>query len=129
MVWGPITVWLIGLTGVDLMLGLRFMPLGRIGFGVRQALASIRTSKGEGDGSASEGLTTAPAATIGSGNVAGVAGAIATGGVIWTIADFLNGQMAIPNLISVPLLSGTVFRLSPYRYNRKGALLQSESGI
>ncbi len=68
------------------MVGLGFMPLRRIGFGFRQALGSIRGSKGEGDVSAFEGLTTALAATIGTGNVAGVAGAIATGGpgaVFW----------------------------------------------
>jgi AGCS family alanine or glycine:cation symporter len=68
------------------MVGLGFMPLRRIGFGFRQALGSIRSSKGEGDVSAFAGLTTALAATIGTGNVAGVAGAIATGGpgaVFW----------------------------------------------
>jgi alanine or glycine:cation symporter, AGCS family len=68
------------------MVGLGFMPLRRIGFGFRQAIGSIRSSKGEGDVSAFEGLTTALAATIGTGNVAGVAGAIATGGpgaVFW----------------------------------------------
>jgi AGCS family alanine or glycine:cation symporter len=62
------------------------MPLRRIGFGFRQALGSIRSSNGEGDVTAFEGLTTALAATIGTGNVAGVAGAIATGGpgaVFW----------------------------------------------
>jgi AGCS family alanine or glycine:cation symporter len=37
---------------------------------------------------------------------------VATGGVIWTIADILNGLMAIPNLIGLLLLSGTVFRLT-----------------
>ena len=86
VVWGPITLWLIGLTGFYLMVGLGFMPLRRIGFGFRQALGSIRSSKGEGDVTAFEGLTTALAATIGTGNVAGVAGAIATGGpgaVFW----------------------------------------------
>jgi AGCS family alanine or glycine:cation symporter len=86
VVWGPITLWLIGLTGLYLMVGLRFMPLRRIGFGFRQALGSIRSSRGEGDVTAFEGLTTALAATIGTGNVAGVAGAIATGGpgaVFW----------------------------------------------
>jgi AGCS family alanine or glycine:cation symporter len=41
-----------------------------------------------------------------------VIGAVATGGVIWTIADILNGLMAIPNLIGLLLLSGTVFRLT-----------------
>jgi len=72
VVWGPITLWLIGLTGLYLMVGLGFMPLRRIGFCFRQALGSIRSSKGEGDVTAFEGLTTALAATIGTGNVAGV---------------------------------------------------------
>jgi len=86
VVWGPVTLWLLGLTGLYLMVGLRFMPLRRIGFGIRQAAASIRSSQGEGDVSAFGSLTTALAATIGTGNVAGVAGAITLGGpgaVFW----------------------------------------------
>ena len=86
VVWGPITLWLIGLTGLYLMVGLRFMPLRRIGFAVRQTILSIRNGGGEGDVSAFESLMTALAATIGTGNVAGVAGAIGVGGpgaVFW----------------------------------------------
>ncbi|MDA0216485.1 MAG: alanine:cation symporter family protein, partial [Cyanobacteria bacterium] len=41
-----------------------------------------------------------------------VIGAVAAGGVIWTIADILNGLMVIPNLIGLLLLSGTVFKLT-----------------
>ena len=85
-VWGPFTLWLIGLTGLYLMLGLKFQPLLRIGFGFREAISSIRSSSGDGDVSAFKSLTTALAATIGTGNVAGVAGAIAVGGpgaVFW----------------------------------------------
>ncbi|HGY5555174.1 MAG TPA: alanine:cation symporter family protein, partial [Prochlorococcus sp.] len=38
-------------------------------------------------------------------------------GVVWGIADTLNGLMAIPNLIALLLLSGTVFTLSRnYRF-------------
>ena len=90
-VWGPFTLWLIGLTGLYLMLGLKFQPLIRIGFGFREAIASIRSSSGDGDVSAFKSLTTALAATIGTGNVAGVAGAIAVGGPgavfwMWVIA-------------------------------------------
>ena len=33
-------------------------------------------------------------------------------GVIWAVADTLNGLMALPNLLALLLLSGTVFRLS-----------------
>ena len=68
------------------MLGLKFQPLLRIGFGFREAITSIRSSGGEGNVSAFKSLTTALAATIGTGNVAGVAGAIAVGGpgaVFW----------------------------------------------
>lgn len=85
-VWGPFTLWLIGLTGLYLMVGLKFQPLLKIGFGFRAAISSIRDNSGEGDVSAFKSLTTALAATIGTGNVAGVAGAIAVGGpgaVFW----------------------------------------------
>ena len=91
LVWGPLTLWLLGLTGLYLMVGLRFMPLRQLGYGFRQAIDSIRNSQGEGDVSAFASLSTALAATIGTGNVAGVAGAISLGGPgaifwMWLIA-------------------------------------------
>jgi AGCS family alanine or glycine:cation symporter len=90
-VWGPPTLWLIGLTGLYLMVGLRFMPLRRIGYAMRQTLNSLKNPGGEGDVSAFASLMTALAATIGTGNVAGVAGAIGVGGPgavfwMWVIA-------------------------------------------
>jgi AGCS family alanine or glycine:cation symporter len=42
-------------------------------------------------------------------------------GVVWGLADTLNGLMALPNLIALLLLSGTVFRLTrDYRFNQAG---------
>ena len=39
-------------------------------------------------------------------------------GVVWGVADTLNGLMAIPNLIALLLLSGTVFKLTRnYRFS------------
>lgn len=39
-------------------------------------------------------------------------------GVVWGVADTLNGLMAIPNLIALLLLSGTVFKLTrSYRFS------------
>ena len=39
-------------------------------------------------------------------------------GVVWGVADTLNGLMAIPNLIGLLLLSGTVFKLTrSYRFS------------
>ena len=41
-----------------------------------------------------------------------------TSGAIWGVADTLNGLMALPNLIALLLLSGTVFRLTrDYRFD------------
>ena len=40
-------------------------------------------------------------------------------GVVWSIADTLNGLMALPNLVALMLLSGTVIKLtSNYRFDR-----------
>jgi len=92
LVWGWPTVSLIALTGVALMLGLRFMPLLRLSYGMRMLLQPVdRTS--EGEISPFQALMTSLSATIGTGNIAGVAGAIAVGGPgavfwMWIIAIF-----------------------------------------
>jgi AGCS family alanine or glycine:cation symporter len=50
-----------------------------------------------------------------------VIGSVASFDAIWTVADILNGLMAIPNLIGLLLLSGTVFRLTrAYRFDGAG---------
>lgn len=91
VVWGPATLVLIAGTGLYLMVGLQGMPLRRLGFALNAMVASMRTGKsseqsGEGEVNAFQGLMTALAATIGTGNVAGVAAAIGAGGpgaVFW----------------------------------------------
>ena len=90
--WGWPTVILITGTGILLMVGLGFMPLLRIPYGVRMLLRQP-TSSGEGEISPFQALMTSMAATIGTGNIAGVAVAIAMGGPgavfwMWLIAIF-----------------------------------------
>ena len=92
VVWGWPMVALIAVTGIVLMLGLRLMPLQRIGYGVRM-LAKPAEAGDAGDISAFGALMTSLSATIGTGNIAGVAGAIAIGGPgavfwMWVIAVF-----------------------------------------
>ena len=92
VVWGWPMVALIAVTGIVLMLGLRLMPLQRIGYGVRM-LAKPADAGDAGDISAFGALMTSLSATIGTGNIAGVAGAIAIGGPgavfwMWVIAVF-----------------------------------------
>lgn len=92
VVWGWPTVLLIAITGIALMVGLRFMPLQRLGYGIAMLL---RPSDAENEGEISpfQALMTSLSATIGTGNIAGVAGAIAVGGPgavfwMWVIAVF-----------------------------------------
>ena len=46
-------------------------------------------------------------------------GAIGNLGIIWLIADILNALMAIPNLIALLLLSGTVFTATRAYFDRE----------
>ena len=41
-----------------------------------------------------------------------VVGATGSGKLMWSISDTLNGMMAIPNLIALLLLSGTVIKIT-----------------
>ena len=92
IVWGWPMVLLIAFTGVLLMLGLRFMPLQRLPYGIRMLLQRDATQN-DGDITPFQALMTSLSATIGTGNIAGVAGAIAIGGPgavfwMWVIAVF-----------------------------------------
>ena len=78
-VWGPVMLVLIFGTGIYLTLGLRFLTLRRIPAAFR-LLFSRTGGRGEGEISPFGALMTALSATIGTGNLAGVATAIAIGG-------------------------------------------------
>lgn len=51
-----------------------------------------------------------------------VIGAIGGLNFVWDLADTLNGLMAIPNLIGVLALSGTVFKLTKEFFNKEKAI-------
>jgi AGCS family alanine or glycine:cation symporter len=77
--WGPAMLALLLGTGLYLSLGLRFMTVRKIPVGLRLLLQG-RKGKGEGDISPFSALMTALSATIGTGNIAGVATAVVLGG-------------------------------------------------
>ncbi len=77
--WGPGMLLLLLGTGLYLSLGLKFMTLRRIGTAFRHLLGG-RKGQGDGDISPFSALMTSLSATIGTGNIAGVATAIALGG-------------------------------------------------
>lgn len=89
IVWGVPMLVLIAATGVFLMAGLLFMPLRKLfhAFGLLMSPQRL----GDGDIPPQKALATALAATVGTGNIAGVATAIFLGGpgalfYMWVIA-------------------------------------------
>ncbi len=77
--WGPVMLVLLLGTGVYLSLGLRFMTLRKIPTAFAMLFRG-RTGRGEGDITPFSALMTSLSATIGTGNIAGVATAVALGG-------------------------------------------------
>lgn len=81
IVWGPyLLIPLLLGTGLYLTIRLRFIQLFQLGAALRLGLLKRKDDDAEGDISQFEALTTAMAATVGTGNIVGVATAIATGG-------------------------------------------------
>ena len=78
-VWGIPMLVLILSVGILLTVKTRFVQLRLLPKGLRDLMGSLFASKGEGK-SSFQALCTALAATVGTGNLAGVAGAIALGG-------------------------------------------------
>ncbi len=79
-VWGPVMLVLILGTGLYLTLGLRFLPVRHIPDGFRLIWKGRKEDKKEGEISPFNALMTSLSATIGTGNIAGVATAIFMGG-------------------------------------------------
>ena len=70
-VWGPVMLILLVGTGIFLAIRLKFRPWRNLGYALKSTLSKeARTkSRGEGDVSPFSALTTALAATIGTGNI------------------------------------------------------------
>lgn len=87
-VWGPVMLVLLVGTGVFLTIRLRFQTWRNLGYALRSVLSkeARTTNRGGGDVSPFSALMTALAATIGTGNIIGVATAMFSGGpgaLVW----------------------------------------------
>jgi len=94
-VWGPVTIILLVGTGLYLTIGLGFMPILRIGTAFKLLWQGRKEDETEGDISPFNALMTAMSATVGTGNIVGVASAIAIGGpgaVFWMWITALVGM-------------------------------------
>ena len=87
-VWGPVMLVILVGTGVFLTIRTKFLPWRNLGYSIKSTLSkdARTTDRGVGDVSPFACLCTALAATIGTGNIAGVASALAVGGpgaLVW----------------------------------------------
>ncbi len=96
VVWGPAMLVLLLGTGLYLSIGLKGMPIRRLGYGFRRMWGGRReVEEDPGEITPFQALTTALSATIGTGNIAGVATAITLGGpgaVFWMWVTALVGM-------------------------------------
>jgi AGCS family alanine or glycine:cation symporter len=96
LVWGPPMLALILGTGLFLMLRLKFMPLSKIGAGFALMWQGRKKDdEASGEISPFQALMTCLAATVGTGNIAGVATAIFLGGpgaLFWMWCTALVGM-------------------------------------
>ena len=88
IVWGPLIIILIIGTGTYLSVTTKFFSITKLGYVLKNTLLKMfsKDDKGEGEVTAFQAVATALAATVGTGNIAGVATAIALGGpgaVFW----------------------------------------------
>lgn len=87
-VWGPVMLVLLVGTGIFLTIRTRALSWRNLGYALKKTLSKEARTKGRGEGDVSpfSALTTALAATIGTGNIVGVATAMVSGGpgaLVW----------------------------------------------
>ncbi|MEG0875649.1 MAG: sodium:alanine symporter family protein [Oscillospiraceae bacterium] len=98
VVWGiPMMILIVG-TGLFLSFRLGFLQFRKFGYAMKNTIGKIfhKTPAEKGAVSPFQAMTTALAATVGTGNIAGVAGAIALGGpgaVFWMWVSALVGMV------------------------------------
>lgn len=96
IVWGPVTLLFLMGTSIYLTIRTEFLPWKNLPYALKITLSKeARSTKGEGDVSSFSALTTTLAATIGTGNIVGVATAMAAGGsgaLIWMLISACFGM-------------------------------------
>src|SRR6056297_826008 len=94
-VWGPVTIGLLVGTGILITLTVSFIQLRKFGYAWRIISGKYDDPRDKGEITHFQALAAALSATIGTGNIAGVATAIALGGpgaVFWMWVTALFGM-------------------------------------
>jgi len=96
--WGPWMLVLLVGTGLYLSIRLGFLQIRKFGYAMKNTVGKIfqKQKAGEGEVTPFQAVSTALAATVGTGNIVGVTGAIAIGGpgaVFWMWISALVGML------------------------------------
>ena len=96
--WGPWMLLLLVGTGVYLSARVGFLQFRKFGYAMKNTIGKVfqKQTAGEGEVTPFQAVSTALAATVGTGNIAGVTGAIAVGGpgaVFWMWLSALFGMV------------------------------------
>ncbi len=96
--WGPWMLILLVGTGIYLTIRTGFPQIVKFGYAMKNTIGKVfnKQTAGEGEVTPFQAVTTALAATVGTGNIAGVTGAIAVGGpgaVFWMWLSALFGMV------------------------------------
>ncbi len=97
--WGPIMLVLLVGTGIYLTVRTGWLQIRKFGYVIKNTVGSLFTKKDKGEGknlSQFEAVATAMAGTVGTGNIAGVTGAIFVGGpgaVFWMWVSAFFGMV------------------------------------
>ena len=97
-VWGPVMLVLLVGTGVYLSIAVGFIQFSKIGYWWKNTIGKIfkKSEAGDGEITPLQAVSTALASTVGTGNIAGVTGAIILGGpgaVFWMWVSALFGMV------------------------------------
>lgn len=129
--WGPVMLVLLVGTGVYLTVRTGFLQVRRFGFILKKTIGSVFTGKNKGDKNnltPFQAVSTALAGTVGTGNIAGVTGAIFAGGpgaVFWMWVSAFFGMCTKYAEITLAVKYRTtdekgLYRGGPMYYIEKG---------
>lgn len=96
LVWGPLMLAFMLGTGIYLTVKMKFLPIRNLGYALKSVMGfgADTNEKGKGDISSFSSLMTELAATIGTGNIVGVATAMVLGGpgaLVWMMLSAFVG--------------------------------------
>lgn len=106
VVWGPVMLLLLVGTGIFLTIKTKALCWRNLPYAIKSVLSKeARLKKGDGDVSPFSALTTALAATIGTGNIVGVATAMVSGGPGALVWMWLSAAFGITSKFSECMLA------------------------